>query len=66
MGGAFESHAFNNEVFAFKRTLDGNSYIVLINLAGNEHTVNVDDFNDATSEESEVVLAGSKSSYNAG
>lgn len=68
MRGAFESHAFNNDVFSFKRTLDGTSFIVLINLAGNEHTVNVNDFNfnDAIYEESEVVLAGSKSSYIAG
>lgn len=64
--GSFESHAFNSEVFAFKRTFEGKSFVILINFAGNEHTVNVNDLSVGFPVYVEVALAGSKSSYNAG
>lgn len=64
--GSFESHAFNNEVFSYKRTFEGTSFVVLINFGGNEHTLNVNDLNAGFAERVEVALAGSKSSYDAG
>jgi alpha-glucosidase len=64
--GTFESHAFNDEVFAYKRTFNGHSFVILINFAANEHTINVNDLIVGFPDESQVALAGSKSSYDAG
>lgn len=66
VNGEFESHAFNNEVFAYKRTYAGTSFVVLINFAGNVHTVNLENLNAGFSDRVEVALAGSKSSYDVG
>lgn len=64
--GSFETHAFNDEVFAYKRSIGEKSYVVLINFKGNEHTLNVNDLKANFPEQVEVVLAGSKSSYAVG
>lgn len=64
--GTFLSHAFNDEVFAYTRTLNENSVVVLINFAGNEHTINVLDLSPRFPMQAEVALAGSESSYEAG
>lgn len=64
--GTFESLTFNDEVFAYKRTLDGTSVVVLINFASNEFTINVNDLSPGFPAQVEVALAGSKSSYEAG
>lgn len=64
--GTFESHAFNNEVFAYKRALGDNSFVVLINFAGNEHTVNLNELNAGFPNRVVVELAGSRSSYDSG
>lgn len=64
--GSFSSHSFNDDVFAYKRTFEGKSYVVLINFANKEHTINVNDLNVGFSGQSEVVIAGSRSSYEAG
>jgi alpha-glucosidase len=64
--GTFTTHAFGNEVFAFKRTLGTKSYVILINFKGNEHTLNVNDLSAGFPARVEVALAGSRSSYNVG
>lgn len=66
ISGDFSSHAFNDEVFAYRRTLGAKSYVVLINFAGNNHTVNVNELNAGFPAQSVVAVAGSRSSYNAG
>jgi alpha-glucosidase len=64
--GMFESRAFNQEVFGYKRTLGDTSYIVLINFADTTTTIDVNEINVAFPQRSEVVLAGSQSSYDVG
>lgn len=64
--GEFASHAFNEEVFAYRRTFAGTSFVILINFAGNEHNLNINELNVAFPAQSEVALAGSLSSYEAG
>lgn len=67
--GDFRSKAFDNDVFAYKRSFNGSSHIILINFGSAEHTVNVNEINedDATlPEQLTVTVAGSKSSYWAG
>lgn len=64
--GSFSSHSFNDDVFAYKRTVGNDSYVVLINFANKIHTINVNDLNVAFPGQSQVVIAGSRSSYEAG
>lgn len=66
VNGVFASHAFNNEVFAYRRTLGTKSYAVLINFAANEYTLNVNDLGVNFPVQSEVAVAGSRSSYDVG
>lgn len=66
VNGLFESHAFNGDVFAFKRSFEGKTYVILLNFASNEHTVNVNALNAGFPAQCEVALAGSRASYNAG
>lgn len=66
VNGIFESHAFNDEVFAFRRTLGSKSFVILINFGGNQHTLNVNALNVNFPAQSSVVVAGSRSSYDAG
>lgn len=64
--GDFLSHTYNDEVFAFSRTLDGTSVVVLINFSGSELTLNINELNPSFPAQVEVALAGSQSSYEAG
>lgn len=66
MKGSFSSHSFNDDVFAYKRTFGSKSYVVLINFANRNHTINVNDLNVSFPRQSEVLIAGSRSSYEAG
>lgn len=64
--GVFHSRAFNEDVFAYRRTFEGKSFVIFINFADNEHTFDVNDLDVGFPMLSEVVLAGSQSSYDAG
>lgn len=66
VNGMYESRAFSQEVFGYKRTLDDTSYVVLINFADTTTSIDVNDLNVGFPQQSEVVLAGSQSSYNVG
>jgi alpha-glucosidase len=66
VSGMFESRAFNLEVFGYKRTFADTSFVVLINFADNNNTIDVNELNVGFPERSEIVLAGSKSSYDIG
>jgi len=64
--GAFESRAFNDEVFGYRRYLvDGSTYVILMNFGTEDQTVNVNELN-VNFPLVQVVLAGSRSSYNEG
>lgn len=63
--GHFVSKAYDNDVFAFKRSYDGHSHIVLINFGNLNHTINVNEMNTGESTfapKMKVVVAGSRSS----
>jgi alpha-glucosidase len=64
--GSFETYAFNDDVFSYKRTYGAKSYVILINFSSKEYTLNINDLNVAFSSDVEVVLAGSRSSYSTG
>lgn len=66
VNGIFESKAFNIEVFGYKRTFADTSFVVLINFSNTPSTVDVNELNVGFPKQSEVVLAGSLSSQNAG
>lgn len=60
--------AFNNDVFAYKRSYN-TSHIVLINFGSASHTIDVNLINNKDTPfptSMKVAVAGSKSSYNAG
>lgn len=61
--GDFQSHAYSNEVFAYKRSYAGSSYIVLINFGSNSQAVDLHDLDSTLPETVEVALAGSMSPY---
>lgn len=64
--GTFQSQAFNPDVFGYKRTFNGVSMVILINFADNAYTVDVNELGVLFPQRSEIVLAGSKSSYDVG
>lgn len=64
--GAFESRAFGFDVFGYKRTFADESLVVLINFADKMNAVDVNEFSAGFPSRSEVVLAGSTSSFQAG
>ena len=64
--GDFASHAFNDKVFAFKRTYNDETHVVLINFGSDPHTIKVNDMGVNFPEKSKVVVAGSRSCNNAG
>jgi len=64
--GDFKSHAFNENVFAFKRTYQNQTYVVLINFGSSPYTVKVNDIGVNFPAKSEVVVGGSRSCNNAG
>lgn len=67
--GDFHSKAFDNDVFAFKRSHNGSSHVVLINFGSKEHTLNVNEIDEGSvtlPQELKVTVAGSKSSYRTG
>ncbi|CRL00644.1 CLUMA_CG013904, isoform A [Clunio marinus] len=64
--GDFESRAFNNEVFAYKRSYNGASFVVLINFGNNAYSLNIDEMSAGFSAQSRVAVAGSRSSYDEG
>lgn len=64
--GSFSSLSFNDDVFAYKRTVESKSYVVLINFSNKNHTINVNDLQVSFPGQTEVVIAGSRSSYEAG
>lgn len=66
VNGSFSSLSFNDDVFAYKRTVESKSYVVLINFSNKNHTINVNDLEVSFPGQSEVVIAGSRSSYEAG
>ena len=66
VNGIFESQAFNLNVFGYKRTLGDTSIVVLINFADTTNTVDINELNVRFPTRSEIVLAGSRSSYEVG
>lgn len=67
--GHFSSVSYNNDIFAFKRSFDGHSHVVVINLGSSDHEINLNELNTGErtfGEKLRVVVAGSRSSYNAG
>jgi alpha-glucosidase len=66
VNGMFESRAFSQQVFGYKRTLGGSSYVVLINLGNTSEIVDVNEISAGFPLLTEVVLAGSQSYYGVG
>lgn len=64
--GDFKSHAFNDKVFAFKRTYQDETYVVLINFGSAPYTVKINDMGVNFPEKAEVVVGGSRSCNNVG
>lgn len=67
--GDFRSKAYDNDVFAYKRSFNESSHIILINFGSAEHTVNVNEINEGSAtfpEQLTVAVAGSRSNYWAG
>lgn len=63
--GHFISKAFDNDVFAFKRSFDGHSHLVFINFGNSNHTIDVNEMNTGEGlygSKLKVVVAGSRSS----
>ncbi|XP_063838399.1 maltase A1-like [Ostrinia nubilalis] len=46
--GRYESVAFNNDVFAFRRWYKGENYVIIINFRDNPHTINLEYFENVT------------------
>lgn len=67
VSGDFQSTAIDENVLGYARSLSGEpTYAVLINFSDKEITVDVNRVGVNFKDESEVVVAGSKSSYEAG
>lgn len=65
--GDFKSTAVSDDVFGYVRSLEGESaFVVLINFSDKEITVDVNTLGVNFRDESQIVLAGSKSEYNSG
>lgn len=65
--GDFKSTAVDDNVFGYVRSLSGEAtYVVLINFSDKEVSVDVNSLGVNFKDDSEVVLAGSKSDYVAG
>jgi hypothetical protein len=67
--GDFHSKAFDNDVFAFKRSHNRISHVILINFGSTEHTLNVNEIDEGSVTlplELKVTVAGSKTSYRTG
>lgn len=63
--GSFESHAFSDEVFGYRRTLGDVTFVVLINFSETEQIVDINDLGVGFPIHSHVVVAGSTTSYEA-
>lgn len=64
--GDFNSKAINDDVFGYVRSLNGNAtYVIVINLSNKVATIDAKQLG-VDFEELEIVVAGSKSGYNAG
>ena len=67
MYGDFKSRVVNEHVFTYTRTLeDEGQFLVLINFSGTEVEIDINTLGVNFNDNSEVVLAGSMSSYEAG
>lgn len=65
--GDFKSTAVADEVFGFVRSLEGEpTYVVLINFSDKEITLDVNSLGVEFHDESQIVVAGSKTDYEAG
>lgn len=64
--GDFETYAFNDEIFAFKRSYEGKTYVVLINFSAKQHTININDMTKELSAKAKVVIVGSRSCHSEG
>lgn len=65
--GSYRSKAYNDNVFAYSRTLKGHStYVVIMNIGGREETIDVTELADDFSDVSQVVLAGVDTFYSPG
>lgn len=65
--GDFKSTAIDDNVFGYVRSLNGDAtYVVLINFSDAEVEVDVNTLGVNFKGDSEIVVAGSKSEYNAG
>ena len=66
MSGDFKSMALNKDVFAYTRSFAEVTLVVLINFSDKDYPLNINDLEVEFPEETEVVLAGSMSSYEPG
>lgn len=66
VNGDFRTHAFDEKVFAFRRTYGVQVFYGLINFGAERKTVDLMEFGDFAPENSFVVVAGSTSSFEAG
>lgn len=65
--GKLSTMALNDDVFGLVRSLEGDeTYVILINFSDKESTIDVNQLGVNFKDESEIVLAGSNSQYNAG
>nr|AJR29308.1 alpha amylase [Antheraea pernyi] len=63
--GRYESVAFNNDVFAFKRWRNGEIYVVVVNFRGDSYTIDLSYFENVTGQ-LETIVSGIQSPKNAG
>lgn len=64
--GDFSSKVLSENVFGYSRSIDDETFFILINLRGESENVNMNDLKAELKHELKIVLAPSSSSYNVG
>jgi hypothetical protein len=64
--GDFTSRAYNDKVFAFKRTYNDETNVIVINLGNSAYRIDVNEMNGGFSKEMEIIVAGPQSFYETG
>lgn len=64
--GDFQSHAFDANIFAFRRTFEDDTFYGLINFGAAEKTVDLTEMGEFLTGKSIIFAAGSRSSYESG
>lgn len=66
VNGDFTAHAFGANVFAFRRTFEGQTYYGLINFNNEVHNIDLTEMGVFLQDSATVIAAGSRTSFNVG